>query len=152
MILVASHLLQEVMSLEDETLSCYCLMDSLNCHFLLEQPGCFVLTGEPLTEEASKRLRLAAFGCAGPGTMEYSLRIYCVDDTPHAFQVQWLQLGFNFCLISTRNKKEISDPYMTVGTVYSGIHRLWLLTVLYVLICIIKRIIWVISNIDNPKL
>ncbi|XP_072570589.1 unc-5 netrin receptor Da [Paramormyrops kingsleyae] len=77
---------EEVMSLEDETLSCYCLMDSLSCHFLLEQPGCFVLTGEPLTEEASKRLRLAAFGCAGPGTMEYSLRIYCVDDTPHAFQ------------------------------------------------------------------
>ncbi|XP_048874833.1 unc-5 netrin receptor Da isoform X2 [Brienomyrus brachyistius] len=77
---------EEVMSLMDETLSCYCLMDSLSCHFLLEQPGCFVLTGEPLTEKASKRLRLAAFGCAGPGTMEYSLRIYCVDDTPHAFQ------------------------------------------------------------------
>ncbi|KAJ8285944.1 hypothetical protein GJAV_G00032740 [Gymnothorax javanicus] len=77
---------EEVMSVEDETTSCYCLMESHSCHLLLDQPGSYALVGEPLTEVAVKRLKLAAFGCLGSNFMEYSLRVYCVDDTPHAFQ------------------------------------------------------------------
>ncbi|XP_035235885.1 netrin receptor UNC5D-like isoform X1 [Anguilla anguilla] len=77
---------EEVMSVEDETTSCYCLMDSHSCHLLLDQPGSYALVGEPLTEVAVKRLKLAAFGSMGASFMEYSLRVYCVDDTPHAFQ------------------------------------------------------------------
>ncbi|KAJ8380035.1 hypothetical protein SKAU_G00008130 [Synaphobranchus kaupii] len=77
---------EEVMSVEDETTSCYCLMDSHSCHLLLDQPGSYALVGEPLTEVAVKRLKLAAFGSMGANFMEYSLRVYCVDNTPHAFQ------------------------------------------------------------------
>ncbi|XP_036383106.1 netrin receptor UNC5D isoform X1 [Megalops cyprinoides] len=77
---------EEVMSAEDETTSCYCLMESHSCHLLLDQPGSYALVGEPLTEEAIKRLKLAVFGSLGASLLEYSLRVYCVDDTPHAFQ------------------------------------------------------------------
>ncbi|XP_029534395.2 netrin receptor UNC5D-like isoform X4 [Oncorhynchus nerka] len=77
---------EEVMSVEDESTSCYCLMDSSSCHLLLDQPGSYALVGEPLTQAAVKRLKLAVFGSMGPKPMDYSLRVYCVDDTPHAFQ------------------------------------------------------------------
>lgn len=78
---------QEVMSVEEESTSCYCLMDSSSCHLLLDQPGSYALVGEPLTQAAVKRLKLAVFGSKEAGSMNYSLRVYCVDDTPHAFQV-----------------------------------------------------------------
>ncbi|XP_061071561.1 netrin receptor UNC5D-like isoform X2 [Conger conger] len=77
---------EDVMSVEDETTSCYCLVDSQNCHLLLDQPGCYALAGEPFTEVAVKRLKLAVFGSAGANSMDYCLRVYCVDDTPNAFQ------------------------------------------------------------------
>uniref|UniRef100_A0A8C4IFU1 Netrin receptor UNC5 n=1 Tax=Dicentrarchus labrax TaxID=13489 RepID=A0A8C4IFU1_DICLA len=78
---------EEVMSVEEESTSCYCLMDSTSCHLLLDQPGSYALVGEPLTQAAVKRLKLAVFGSMEVGSMSYSLRVYCVDDTPHAFQV-----------------------------------------------------------------
>ncbi|XP_044052261.1 netrin receptor UNC5D isoform X5 [Siniperca chuatsi] len=77
---------EEVMSVEEESTSCYCLMDSASCHLLLDQPGLYALVGEPLTQAAVKRLKLAVFGSMEAGSMSYSLRVYCVDDTPHAFQ------------------------------------------------------------------
>ncbi|XP_056135555.1 netrin receptor UNC5D [Lampris incognitus] len=77
---------EEVMSVEEESTSCYCLMDSTSCHLLLDQPGSYALVGEPLTQAAVKRLKLAVFGSMESGSMDYSLRVYCVDDTPHAFQ------------------------------------------------------------------
>ncbi|KAM4577633.1 netrin receptor UNC5D-like isoform 3-T3 [Odontesthes bonariensis] len=77
---------EEVMSVEEECTSCYCLMDATSCHLLLDQPGSYALVGEPLTQAAVKRLKLAVFGSMEAGSMSYSLRVYCVDDTPHAFQ------------------------------------------------------------------
>uniref|UniRef100_A0A667YD95 Netrin receptor UNC5 n=1 Tax=Myripristis murdjan TaxID=586833 RepID=A0A667YD95_9TELE len=77
---------EEVMSVEEESSSCYCLMDSTSCHLLLDQPGSYALVGEPLTQAAIKRLKLAVFGSMEVSSMDYSLRVYCVDDTPHAFQ------------------------------------------------------------------
>uniref|UniRef100_A0A3B5RDX4 Netrin receptor UNC5 n=1 Tax=Xiphophorus maculatus TaxID=8083 RepID=A0A3B5RDX4_XIPMA len=77
---------EEVMSVEEESASCYCLMDSSSCHLLLDQPGSYALVGEPLTQAAVKRLKLAVFGSVEAGALNYSLRVYCVDDTPHAFQ------------------------------------------------------------------
>ncbi|XP_061907485.1 netrin receptor UNC5D isoform X1 [Entelurus aequoreus] len=77
---------EEVMLVEDESTSCYCLMDSTSCHLLLEQPGSYALVGEPLTQAAIKRLKLAVFGNVETTSMDYSLRVYCVDDTPLAFQ------------------------------------------------------------------
>nr|XP_057926169.1 netrin receptor UNC5D isoform X3 [Doryrhamphus excisus] len=77
---------EEVMLVEDESTSCYCLMDSTSCHLLLDQPGSYTLVGEPLTQAAIKRLKLAVFGNMEATSMNYSLRVYCVDDTPLAFQ------------------------------------------------------------------
>uniref|UniRef100_A0A3Q0RNQ5 Netrin receptor UNC5 n=1 Tax=Amphilophus citrinellus TaxID=61819 RepID=A0A3Q0RNQ5_AMPCI len=77
---------EDVMSVEEESTSCYCLMDSTSCHLLLDQPGSYALVGEPLTQAAVKRLKLAVFGTMEVGSMNYTLRVYCVDDTPHAFQ------------------------------------------------------------------
>ncbi|XP_065106374.1 netrin receptor UNC5D isoform X3 [Paramisgurnus dabryanus] len=77
---------EEMMSVDDESTSCYCLMDSHSCHLLLDQPGCYALVGEPVTDSAVKRLRIAVFGSMEVSSMDYSLRVHCVDDTPHAFQ------------------------------------------------------------------
>ncbi|XP_054628902.1 netrin receptor UNC5D isoform X3 [Dunckerocampus dactyliophorus] len=77
---------EEVMLVEDESTSCYCLMDATSCHLLLDQPGSYTLVGEPLTQAAIKRLKLAVFGNMEATSMNYSLRVYCVDDTPLAFQ------------------------------------------------------------------
>ncbi len=75
------------MSVDDESTSCYCLMDSHSCHLLLDRPGCYALVGEPITDAAIKRLRIAVFGSMEASSVDYSLRVHCVDDTPHAFQV-----------------------------------------------------------------
>uniref|UniRef100_A0A8C2KBV1 Netrin receptor UNC5 n=1 Tax=Cyprinus carpio TaxID=7962 RepID=A0A8C2KBV1_CYPCA len=77
---------EEIMSVNDESASCYCLMDSHSCHLLLDQPGCYALVGEPISDAAIKRLRIAVFGSMEASSMDYSLRVHCVDDTPHAFQ------------------------------------------------------------------
>uniref|UniRef100_A0A8C9SE11 Netrin receptor UNC5 n=1 Tax=Scleropages formosus TaxID=113540 RepID=A0A8C9SE11_SCLFO len=77
---------EEVMSVEDENVSCYCMMECHSCHLLLDQPGRYALVGEPITEAAVKRLKLAAFGSMDTSCLDYSLRVYCVDDTPYAFQ------------------------------------------------------------------
>uniref|UniRef100_A0A672JX33 Netrin receptor UNC5 n=1 Tax=Sinocyclocheilus grahami TaxID=75366 RepID=A0A672JX33_SINGR len=83
---------EEIMSVDDESTSCYCLMVSHSCHLLLDQPGCYALVGEPITDAAIKRLRIAVFGSM-EASMDYSLRVHCVDDTPHAFQLSDLSLS-----------------------------------------------------------
>ncbi|XP_024130300.1 netrin receptor UNC5D [Oryzias melastigma] len=77
---------EEVMSVDEESTSCFCLMDSTCCHLLLDQPGSYALVGEPLTQAAMKRLKLSVFGSLEAGSTNYCLRVYCVDDTPHGFQ------------------------------------------------------------------
>ncbi|XP_062873493.1 netrin receptor UNC5D isoform X3 [Trichomycterus rosablanca] len=76
---------EEVMSAEDESTSCYCLLDSGRCHLLLSEPGSYALVGEALSDGAAKRLKVAVFG-SSHSSMNYSLRVYCMDDTPYAFQ------------------------------------------------------------------
>lgn len=81
--------LQEVMSVDEESTFCYCLLEPKRCHVLLEQPGRYALMGAPLSQEAAKRLRLAVFGSLdSSNSLGFTLRVYCVDDTPHAFQVR----------------------------------------------------------------
>lgn len=78
---------QEVMSVEDESTSCYCLLDPFACHVLLDSFGTYALTGEPITDCAVKQLKVAVFGCMSCNSLDYNLRVYCVDNTPCAFQV-----------------------------------------------------------------
>ncbi|XP_027881156.1 netrin receptor UNC5D-like isoform X2 [Xiphophorus couchianus] len=78
---------EEVMSVDEESTSCYCLLEAQTCHVLLEQPGRYALVGEALNQEAGKRLRLAVFGSPDlSNSLGFTLRVYCVDDTPYAFQ------------------------------------------------------------------
>ncbi|TNN60063.1 Netrin receptor UNC5D [Liparis tanakae] len=78
---------EEVMPVDEESSSCYCLLEAQRCHVLLEHPGRYALVGEPLSPDAAKRLRLAVFGSPdGGNSLGFTLRVYCVDDTPHAFQ------------------------------------------------------------------
>uniref|UniRef100_A0A7N5KFI3 Netrin receptor UNC5 n=1 Tax=Ailuropoda melanoleuca TaxID=9646 RepID=A0A7N5KFI3_AILME len=77
---------EEVMSVEDESTSCYCLLDPFACHVLLDSFGTYALTGEPVTDCAVKQLKVAVFGCMSCNSLDYNLRVYCVDNTPWAFQ------------------------------------------------------------------
>uniref|UniRef100_G3WFT0 Netrin receptor UNC5 n=1 Tax=Sarcophilus harrisii TaxID=9305 RepID=G3WFT0_SARHA len=77
---------EEVMSVEDESTSCYCLLDPFACHVLLDSFGTYALAGEPITDCAVKQLKVAVFGCMSCNSLDYNLRVYCVDNTPCAFQ------------------------------------------------------------------
>uniref|UniRef100_A0A8C5LYP5 Netrin receptor UNC5 n=1 Tax=Leptobrachium leishanense TaxID=445787 RepID=A0A8C5LYP5_9ANUR len=77
---------EEVMSTDDETTSFYCLLDPFACHILLDSFGTYALVGEPLTDCAVKELKVAVFGCMSCNSLDYNLRVYCIDNTPYAFQ------------------------------------------------------------------
>ncbi|TSK72049.1 Netrin receptor UNC5D [Bagarius yarrelli] len=75
---------EDVMWIKEESSLCYCVLESRRCFVLVDQPGCYALVGTPIGESAVKRLRIAVFGSL-EGDI-YTLRVYCVDDTLHAFQ------------------------------------------------------------------
>uniref|UniRef100_A0A8C5B4F3 Netrin receptor UNC5 n=1 Tax=Gadus morhua TaxID=8049 RepID=A0A8C5B4F3_GADMO len=78
---------EEVMSMDEESTSCYGLLEAERCHLLLGRPGRYALVGRPLSQAAAKRLRLGVFGSPDlSNPLGYNLRVYCVDDTLHALQ------------------------------------------------------------------
>uniref|UniRef100_A0A8C6ZNK7 Netrin receptor UNC5 n=1 Tax=Nothoprocta perdicaria TaxID=30464 RepID=A0A8C6ZNK7_NOTPE len=77
---------EEVMSVEEETTSCYCLLDPYACHILLNSFGTYALIGEPISDCAVRQLKVAVFGCMSCNSLDYNLRVYCMDNTPCAFQ------------------------------------------------------------------
>lgn len=78
------------MTLDEETLNtpCYCQLEARSCHILLDQLGTYVFTGESYSRSAVKRLQLAIFVPALCTSLEYSLRVYCLEDTPAALKVR----------------------------------------------------------------
>lgn len=76
--------------MDEETLNtpCYCQLEAKSCHILLDQLGTYVFTGESYSRSAVKRLQLAIFAPALCTSLEYSLRVYCLEDTPAALKVQ----------------------------------------------------------------
>ncbi|XP_054428633.1 netrin receptor UNC5B isoform X3 [Pteronotus mesoamericanus] len=79
---------EEVVTLDEETLDtpCYCQLEARSCHILLDQLGTYVFTGESYSRSAVKRLQLAIFAPALCTSLEYSLRVYCLEDTPVALK------------------------------------------------------------------
>lgn len=75
--------------MDEETLNtpCYCQLEAKFCHILLDQLGTYVFTGESYSRSAVKRLQLAIFAPALCTSLEYSLRVYCLEDTPVALKV-----------------------------------------------------------------
>lgn len=103
------------MSVEEETTSCYCLLDPYACHILLNSFGTYALIGEPISDCAVRQLKVAVFGCLSCNSLDYNLRVYCMDNTPCAFQVNAFTLlvwfGLFFYGILTRTPGD--SPWAT---------------------------------------
>ncbi|KAM9740902.1 netrin receptor UNC5A isoform 5-T5 [Menidia menidia] len=64
----------------------YCQLEGETCRLFSEQLGTFALVGESLHMGAAKRLRLVLFSDAYCSTLEYNIRVYCMDDTQDVFK------------------------------------------------------------------
>ncbi|KAK1799063.1 hypothetical protein P4O66_007332 [Electrophorus voltai] len=59
----------------------YCQLEAETCRVFTSQLGRFALVGESLSMAAAKRLKLLLFAPTYCSTLEYSIRVYCTDDT-----------------------------------------------------------------------
>uniref|UniRef100_A0A673IT20 Netrin receptor UNC5 n=1 Tax=Sinocyclocheilus rhinocerous TaxID=307959 RepID=A0A673IT20_9TELE len=74
---------EDVLHLGEEVVSepYYCQLEAETCQVYTEQLGRFALVGESLSMAAAKRLKLLLFAPAYCSTLEYNIRVYCMDDT-----------------------------------------------------------------------
>lgn len=71
----------------------YCQLEAETCRVFSEQLGTLALVGESLHMGAAKRLRLVLFSDSYCSTLEYNIRVYCMDDTQDVFKVGWDKYG-----------------------------------------------------------
>ncbi|CAL8281764.1 unnamed protein product [Gadus morhua 'NCC'] len=124
---------EEVMSMDEESTSCYGLLEAERCHLLVGRPGRYALVGGPLSQAAAKRLRLAVFGSPDlSNPLGYNLRVYCVDDTPHALQCAFSlerlgpqpkppQLSCKISVLQVKGREQILQVYTPAAESEKGL-------------------------------
>nr|XP_060624833.1 netrin receptor UNC5B isoform X2 [Anolis sagrei ordinatus] len=120
---------EEVVTLDEETLNtpCYCQLEPKCCHVLLEQLGTYVLVGESYSRSAIKRLQLAIFAPTLCTSLEYSLKVYCLEDTPDALkEVLELEKTLGGYLLEEPKPLLFKDSYHNMRlSVHDIPHSLW---------------------------
>lgn len=82
--------LQKLVELGGETINTpvYIQLSPSTCHIITDQLTRYVLVGESIPGgRGIKTLKLAAFAPAIHSSIDYSIRVYCVEDTQAALEV-----------------------------------------------------------------
>uniref|UniRef100_A0A452I314 Netrin receptor UNC5 n=1 Tax=Gopherus agassizii TaxID=38772 RepID=A0A452I314_9SAUR len=120
---------EEVVTLDEETLNtpCYCQLEPKFCHVLLDQLGTYVFVGESYSRSAIKRLQLAIFAPTVCTSLEYSLKVYCLEDTPDALkEVLELEKTLGGSLIEEPKPLLFKDSYHNLRlSIHDIPHSLW---------------------------
>lgn len=99
---------------------CYLQLEEECSHVVMEQLGTYSLVGQSCPPQpACKRLQLALFAPRAPClSLDYSLRIYCIHDTPHALKVLLMHLSlsvlsllFPYLLLAYQSKRLSSSHF-----------------------------------------
>jgi leucine-rich repeat transmembrane protein FLRT len=87
----------------------YCQLDQGQCHFVTDYLTRYTLIGESSPGgKGVKILRLAAFAPPVPSSIDYSIRVYVIEDTPDALQVR---TDFNTRILIFYHLRRISSKY-----------------------------------------
>ncbi|NXD14671.1 UN5BB protein, partial [Nothocercus nigrocapillus] len=120
---------EEVVTLDEETLNtpCYCQLEAKCCHVLLDQLGTYAFVGEPCSRSAIKRLQLAIFAPTVCTSLEYSLKVYCLEDTPDALkEVLELEKTLGGYLLEEPKPLPFKDSYHNLRlSIHDIPHSLW---------------------------
>uniref|UniRef100_A0A8C0EQA7 Netrin receptor UNC5 n=1 Tax=Bubo bubo TaxID=30461 RepID=A0A8C0EQA7_BUBBB len=120
---------EEVVTLDEETLNtpCYCQLEAKSCHVLLDQLGTYVFVGESYSRSAIKRLQLAIFAPTVCTSLEYSLKVYCLEDTPDALkEVLELERTLGGYLLEEPKPLPFKDSYHNLRlSIHDIPHALW---------------------------
>ncbi|XP_050817722.1 netrin receptor UNC5A isoform X2 [Gopherus flavomarginatus] len=90
----------------------YCQLEAQAAYVFTEQLGRFALVGESLSMAAAKRLKILLFAPASCSSLEYSIRVYCLRDTPDVLQeVMQLEKQLGGQLIGAPRILHFKDSY-----------------------------------------
>ncbi|XP_073211239.1 netrin receptor UNC5A isoform X5 [Lepidochelys kempii] len=90
----------------------FCQLEGQAAYVFTEQLGRFALVGESLSMAAAKRLKLLLFAPASCSSLEYSVRVYCLRDTPDVLQeVMQLEKQLGGQLIGAPRVLHFKDSY-----------------------------------------
>ncbi|EPQ07329.1 Netrin receptor UNC5A [Myotis brandtii] len=90
----------------------YCQLEAGTCYIFTEQLGRFALVGEALSVAAAKRLKLLLFAPVACTSLEYNIRVYCLQDTRDALkEVVQLEKQLGGQLIQEPRVLHLKDSY-----------------------------------------